>query len=83
MADLHRVWAFLAERNPRAGGEARDRILGAVELLATTPFAGRQVEDAVRALFVPHGAWGYVIRYRVQDDEVVIARVWHGRERRP
>lgn len=38
--------------------------------------------DGFRELFVTFGARGYVIRYRIDKDHIVIVRVWHSLEQR-
>ena len=35
-----------------------------------------------RELFLPFGASSYVLRYLIDEQTVVIVRVWHGRENR-
>ena len=39
-------------------------------------------EPGLRELIVPFGSGAYVVRYRVDRDEVVVARIFHGREDR-
>jgi len=81
--DLERVHSFLLGLNPEAAARAGERILSTACMLESTPGLGRPVEDEeCRELLVPFGASGYLIRYRVEGEEVVIARVWHGREQR-
>lgn len=36
----------------------------------------------VRELVVPYGARGYIVRYQVRENAILIVRVWHGREDR-
>ncbi|WP_426013129.1 hypothetical protein [Caulobacter sp. DWR2-3-1b2] len=31
---------------------------------------------------IPFGQGGYIIRYRVTSDRVIITRIWHGLEER-
>ncbi|MDO9474042.1 MAG: type II toxin-antitoxin system RelE/ParE family toxin [Caulobacter sp.] len=47
------------------------------------PHRGRPVAGDVRELIIPFGAGGYIIRYRVRDQTVVIARIFHSLEDRP
>jgi plasmid stabilization system protein ParE len=44
---------------------------------------GKDVGDGVRQLVLRYGKSGYVIRYRVTDEAVIISRIWHGKENRP
>ncbi|MEM1086444.1 MAG: type II toxin-antitoxin system RelE/ParE family toxin [Pseudomonadota bacterium] len=39
-------------------------------------------DPAYRELTVVFGARGYVVRYRLMEDRVIIVRVWHGLEDR-
>jgi plasmid stabilization system protein ParE len=40
-------------------------------------------EKALRELVVPFGSGAYVVRYAaLSGDEIVIIRIWHGREMR-
>ena len=84
-ADLRRVRAFLAEINPSAAQRAVDALSRAIELLGAFPDRGRPSEVVgARELVIPFGRSAYLVRYRhvVEANEVVILRVWHGRERR-
>ena len=84
IVDLERLHSFLLGQNPEAAARAGERILSAACKLESTPGLGRPVEDEYhRELLIFFGASGYVIRYRVEGEEVVIARIWHGREARP
>ncbi|MGH7916868.1 MAG: type II toxin-antitoxin system RelE/ParE family toxin [Candidatus Binataceae bacterium] len=84
--DLERLRVFLRSRSPNAARRVARRILEAVKILETYPEAGKPVEDppGFRDLFIPFGAGGYVLRYRIQEGgDVVVIRVWHSREDRP
>jgi plasmid stabilization system protein ParE len=62
-----------------------DLLFAAAHSLAELPERGRPAaREGFRELIVPFGSGAYVIRYRVDRERnaVVIARVWHGRERR-
>ncbi len=55
----------------------------AAATLREQPELGHVVEDEDwRELLVPAGRTAYVLRYRIDEDAVVIARVWHSREDR-
>ncbi|MFZ0927842.1 MAG: type II toxin-antitoxin system RelE/ParE family toxin [Syntrophobacteraceae bacterium] len=50
------------------------------------PFVGSSVPDIeppLGDLFVHFGQAGYWLRYMVTDDEIIIVKIWHGRENRP
>jgi plasmid stabilization system protein ParE len=82
--DLERLREFLKPKNPAAMARATARVRLATAALADRPQLGRAVEGApgLRDLVVPFGGGAYLLRYRVDPEAVVIARVWHGREER-
>ncbi len=81
--DLVRLREFLGEKNAVAAERAAVRIRQAAAALREQPELGRIVEgEAFRDLVAPFGGGAYVLRYRIDADAVVIARVWHGREDR-
>ena len=83
--DLERLFAFLQEKSPPAAARAAATIRQGADLLVTMPRLGRLMADetARRELFLPFAAGGYVLRYRVENDNtVIIIRVWHSREQR-
>lgn len=84
-ADFTRLREFLMDRNPGAAQRAAAAISNAIRSLGMYPERGRQsaVTNA-RELVVPFGRSAYIVRYALlaESDEVIILRVWHGRERR-
>ncbi len=60
-------------------------MIAAAESLHALPERGRPsgVRD-VRELIVPFGRYAYVLRYSYSAaaDEVIMLRIWHGREER-
>jgi plasmid stabilization system protein ParE len=55
----------------------------AANILMTQPGIGKRLDGRQdRELFVPFGQRGYVMRYRLDGDDVVILRIWHGLEDR-
>jgi len=83
LRDLARLRDFLGPKNAAAAVRAAERIQQAAALLREQPELGRVVEDeAWRELLAPAGRSAYVLRYRIDEDAIVIARVWHGREER-
>ena len=80
-ADVDRLLHFL--KSPRAAQRASQRILQGLELLSEQPRVGRHLGGAVREIFVRFGIGGYIIRYRLTGDEIVVTRLWHSRETRP
>jgi plasmid stabilization system protein ParE len=84
-ADLLRLHAFLADKNPDAARRAVASIAGAIDSLDLFPERGRPSSVAgARELIVPFGDSTYLVRYAhdAARDELVILRVWHSRESR-
>ena len=83
--DLYRLRAFLADKNPGAARRAAAVIANAVRSLEVFPARGRPSGRAdTRELIVPFGRSAYIIRYAylTESNEIVILRIWHGREER-
>lgn len=81
--DIRYLQRWLAERAPQAAAEVGPMLFRAMKSLEDFPERGRQASGfRGRELFVPFGNHGYVIRYRVQADRVIIATVHHSLERR-
>jgi plasmid stabilization system protein ParE len=84
-ADLERLHAFLLHKNPTVARRATDVLADAIQSLNTVPDRGRPSGIAgARELIVPFGRSAYVLRYVhwEQAGEIIILRVWHGREAR-
>ena len=84
-ADLDRLRAFLVDKNPSAAQRAAALVIRTIESLDTFPDRGRPTGiEGVRELIVPFGSSAYVLRYahKADADEVVVLRIWHGREQR-
>ena len=70
-------------KSATAAVRAIDTIRGAIVSLREFPFRTPQRPGTnQRQLVVPFGRDGYVVRYRVSGDEVVISRIFHGLEDR-
>jgi plasmid stabilization system protein ParE len=44
--------------------------------------APKIVGSNTRELMVRFGHYGYIIRYTIEDDRVIVTRIFHGREKR-
>jgi len=79
LADLERLFGFLAEHNPKLARERMLSVRQAFELLADHPLLGRQAEDGRRELILSRGRFGYVAKYRwaPAEDVVLILAVRH------
>jgi len=82
LEDLPRLYEFLAKVNPRAAGDAIRSLVAAPELLLMQPKMGEPLlgyaPREVRRWFLKN----YEIRYELQDDTLIVLRVWHTREDR-
>jgi plasmid stabilization system protein ParE len=82
--DLPRLAAFLVSRasNIDAARRAVEAIVTAVESLGDFPERGRPGVGPFRELPVSFGRYGYVVRYQIRSDEVLVTRIFHVREGR-
>lgn len=82
--DLKRLHEFIEPHSPNAAIRAVNTLIDAVDSLAELPEKGKpwDTDPNFRELPVRFGARGYVIRYRLFDDQVIIVRVWHTLEDR-
>jgi plasmid stabilization system protein ParE len=79
LADLERLFDFIAGENPQ---KAREQILSvrkALELLADHPLLGLPAEEGRRELILSRGRYGYIAKYRwlPAEDIVLILAVRH------
>ena len=82
-ADVERVREFLDINNPEAAKRALRTIFAALARVEAFPDLGRPTEDAdIRQIVIPFGGAGYIVRYTVLQSDVLVLRLWHGREAR-
>ncbi len=79
LADLERLFDFIAAEDPQ---RAREQILSvrkALEVLADHPLLGRAAEEGRRELVLSRGRYGYIAKYRwlPAEDIVLILAVRH------
>ena len=83
LADVARLYRFLAPLNPAAARRAAATIRKAAKLIAARPGLGTPHAE-FREWTEVFGRNAYILRYFVlASDEVLIVRVWHAREARP
>lgn len=82
--DISRLHEFLVEKNTHAAKRMVNVLLEGSQQLLEHPEIGKPMGDQLqrRELFLPFGASSYVLRYRLDKDNVIIIRVWHSRELR-
>lgn len=80
--DFIRLVDFLAPKNPRAARRAAEAILAGIASLGDRPNRGRPSVGDHRELIIRFGRDGYVVRYRVDPDAVIVATINHLREQR-
>lgn len=82
--DLHRLFAYLLERDLKAARRARDAIAKSIEVLSEFPFTCRKAltdNPFLRELVIPFGAAGHVALFEIDDnDTVTILAIRHQRE---
>jgi plasmid stabilization system protein ParE len=85
VVDVERVRGFLEERNPDAAQRALATIWHALEKIQTFPDLSVPTADAeIRQIIVRFGRSAYIARYTVvpQSGDILVTRLWHGREMR-
>lgn len=83
--DVERLRNFLDQINPGAARRAMESIWKAVDRLHEFPNLGVATGDAdIRQIVVRFGASGYIVRYAALPGtkDILITRIWHGREAR-
>ena len=83
LLDVQRLYRFLAPKNVDAAKRAVKAIHQGVQVLGQQPGIGRPIEDLpeeFREWIIDFGDSGYVARYRLGPDAVVILAVRHQKE---
>jgi plasmid stabilization system protein ParE len=83
--DIERLRNFLGQNNPDAARRALALIWTAIDRLQEFPDLGMPTGDAdIRQIVIRFGASGYIVRYALlrEDGNILITRIWHGREAR-
>src|ERR1700757_4383072 len=78
LADLERLFDFIAAENPQRALEQILSVRKAFELLADHPLLGRAAEQGRRELILSRGRYGYIAKYRwLPVDIVLVLAVVH------
>lgn len=83
LLDVQRLYRFLAGKNVDAARRAVQAMRQGVKVLGHQAGVGRPVEDmpeAFREWVIDFGDSGYVVRYRIDPDAVIILAVRHQKE---
>jgi plasmid stabilization system protein ParE len=83
--DIERLRSFLHPINPEAAQRAMAVIQTAIERLEQFPDLGTPTNDAdIRQIVIRFGASAYIVRYALiaATGDILVARIWHGREAR-
>jgi plasmid stabilization system protein ParE len=82
LADLDRLFDFLAAIEPSAAVDAAEVIVDAIRGLKRHPHIGRPVRGRLRELVISYGRTGYVALYRVSPrrDRIEVLAIRHQRE---
>lgn len=83
LADVQRLYRFLASKNLDAAQRAVQTIRQGVKVLTLQPGMGRPIEDLpveFREWLIDFGDSGYVARYRLDVDVIVVLAVRHQKE---
>ena len=83
LKDVQRLYRFLAPKHPDAAKRAVQAIRQEVKILQLQHGLGRPVEDMedkYRDWIIDFGDSGYVARYRVAADTVIVLAVRHQKE---
>ena len=82
LADLERLYEFLAAANEKAAVKAVRTLVDAPKILLTNARIGEQLFQfeprEVRRILVGH----YELRYELREDTIYVLRLWHTREDR-
>jgi plasmid stabilization system protein ParE len=84
-ADLTRHYDALVVDAPEAAVKAVRSIVKAGDSLQQSPQRGTIIQQSagLRKLPIRFGKVGFVMHYVILDEDVLILRIYHGRERRP
>jgi toxin ParE1/3/4 len=80
LADIENIRNHIAKDNPSAASRMAVSIVAATDRISTNPRLGRlgALPGTFELVVRP-----YVLVYEINRAEVVLLRVWHGRQKRP
>lgn len=83
LLDVQRLYRYLAPKNIDAAKRAVKAVRQGVKVLGQQPAVGRPIDDLpddFREWIIDFGDSGYVVRYRINQDAVMILSVRHQKE---
>jgi len=72
---LEAIVTYVAAFDPAAAARLALKLIEVADRLADFPDRGRDAGNGLREMTT---VWPYILRYRVEDDQVIILRVRHG-----
>jgi plasmid stabilization system protein ParE len=72
---LEAIVTYVAAFDPAAAGKLASKVIEVADSLAEFPHRGRAVGGGMREITT---VWPYILRYRVEQDRVIVLRVRHG-----
>lgn len=82
LADVTRLYEFLALANPAAAARTAQELVGAAGRISERPRIGEKLDTyeprEVRRLLVGR----YELRYEIRENTIYVLRLWHTREDR-
>jgi len=83
--DLNRHYDFIKVNNIDTAARAVRAIVSAGEILKQNSRRGAIIEEiaGIHKLLVSFGKYGFIIHYTILEDDILILRIYHGRENKP
>lgn len=80
LSDIESIREYIAHDNPAAAQQMAQSIIAATERLISNPRIGRlgALPGTFELVVRP-----YVLVYEIHRADIVVLRVWHGRQKRP
>jgi toxin ParE1/3/4 len=80
LTDIESIRTYISRDNPSAASRMAAAIVAAADRLSVNPRLGRlgAMPSTFELIVRP-----YVLVYEIHRAEIVVLRVWHGRQRRP
>jgi plasmid stabilization system protein ParE len=80
--DIERLLSFRRNFAPLTEPKLHQALLQKIMSLVETCDLGYSLDSNIRETYLKHGRARYVFRYHVSETEILLLRVWSGREDR-